>query len=573
MTITSRIIDGKYNFDQNVLELDIETRTRGTEGSDDIIERVRRKFDVTSLKVTKALQDSKGTRDIEVLGARTQSAMNSIMPKIIENFKAMPDCQSLIGKTVRRDQSSSIKFEMNREVDPKASSTSLKAGSGYTMKDVSGKVTSSASRLEFEKGSLPILKRVHQSESVIDNPKVVSDLLKASAWEDMIKDVEGPDQKTVNHAWKSSKSLKASPEQLDEIVKLFRGINPDTKMTRLGDAHAYVKEVQIPLLSQVDSRIEEVEEILAQAKSKIDSGHISSPEQLDRINVSIGKFNAWKKELSSKKDYIENAIPMLHRELAIIMAVQGLQEQKFLNRGEAPMGTVLTEAWDDLVSKFKLIPSSSDVHLEDHLNYQLGLTINLRNYPSKDEFTNFQRHLDDTMFVSEDEDTYVILDEVASEGLESEVVQDSEPEGVVEIEDSLIETITACTLDLVEHEEEVRELAPILEAVDIVEIPSSDHEAKLSGKVHKKEQIVEEVKEQAPLIEAVDIVESPSSDFEARLGGRVHKKEQTVEDIREVLIAVIKSGDEGAIAGLRAMPLYEEHYDEVYNQLQAASQI
>ena len=59
-------------------------------------------------------------------------------------------------------------------------------------------------------------------------------------------------------------------------------------------------------------------------------------------------------ELLAKKDELENVYPHLHRELAIIFATKRLKEQQQLNMGEAPVGTLLSQEWDDLVSKFGL---------------------------------------------------------------------------------------------------------------------------------------------------------------------------------------------------------------------------
>ena len=383
---------GKYNFDQNVLALTVVTTMGGTS------ERKVHYFDVTSLNLTRKTATNP-REQVELLGARTKEAMAEIMPKIIANIKAMPDISTLLGRVTDRTTPSTKELYFGLENEPDISATEAAMDAAVARPDPavatiykeSGISGISTRNLDITPDGLyELTAPATDAKTKIDNPRVIRDLLRASSWQDMIKDVDGVSAsedgstlpvapKDPKHDWVSTATFKTEPDKLTSVLKTFKEAD-----TLLDDACKHYQTHLAPMITPIDARVAHIDALITRAQAQLQRlemhyhGRTTQYASLNAaekepINQYIAVLQKSRTELVAKKDELVNVYPRLHRELAIIFATKRLIYQQQINKGEAPVGTLLSQEWDDLVSRFELADKPDATRWVNFIAEKLGL--------------------------------------------------------------------------------------------------------------------------------------------------------------------------------------------------------
>ena len=360
--MTTKVIGGSYDFESNLLHLTLEVSSSNESGQM-VVETLQRQYDVTSLNL------SKGSENIELLGARTKEAMDRIMPQIIANFKALDDCSSILNSDLDRSCKLTVKFQKGK----------LEASSQILNENFS------------------LIDLASDSKNV-QNPQVVQKLLHASNYEGMIKDVKGDLNNQISpkdplHKWTFTGITQERQEKLDRVLNLFNtSKSQNTSGSGEGLLEVAIKNYNEFLTNQLTS----IDEAIGQLKAQITLlkefliGNIKSLNEgeIGEINAQRQSFEIALNEYEDAKQRVEHFIPSLIRELSILFSVKNLREQKLFNKGEAPLGSVISKEWNQLVRNFDLLPLNANESLEDHIHEKLGFEYKpLESLPKVDELT------------------------------------------------------------------------------------------------------------------------------------------------------------------------------------------
>ncbi len=381
-SISQKIIGGTYDFQSNILRLNVEL-TEGVHTHTEV-----REFDITSLKVTRAGKQGTPNTTVEILGARTDEAMQKIMPQIIETFKGMES--GAVAGLLRHCSADSaglkktIKFEKAIVNNLEAALQAQDQGISLTQMPLkmATRVSTTNQEIFNDKGTgVYTYREVGHSVSTVSNPAITQALLKASNWENMIGDVEGnKDGRPIapDHAWSNnpSKPLRNSAANLNQILDHFQQ-NP----TLLNQACEHYHTKLAPQILQITEQIAQNEAQIEANKKRLAAAtpeeETSQDSLFGTLSQQIAKLNQKLVETNTaltKRLYVIGTLPNLYRELAITLSLKQLTEQKLINKGHAPMGSSATSEWDDIICAYKLAPEHG-VDLTTHIAKQLGLTI------------------------------------------------------------------------------------------------------------------------------------------------------------------------------------------------------
>lgn len=381
MTTNQRILEGEYDFSRNVLRLSVSVSENGEEQG-----YVQwREFDVTSLKITRrSAANSRFTREgnLEVLGARTEQVMKTILPQLIETFKAMdPNAVDLLlSKSEHQEK------PLKKRVSLRTEERRLRASAveDSTPRTQVGHVAICSTQLEMQGNGQITHGNISEHTALIENPTVIKDILKAANWESMIRDVQGyePENEPVvapvdpNHQWTASarkSALRNTHEQLTHVLNYFHDQSGQLERIQTQLAEVRKPENALTTIGELSSCLDEVtrqfQEFAASHSSHIGADNYNQfTTQINELRKNIAKL----KSKEERRLFQAQRFLSLYGEINLFLALRELNRQKFIDYGRAPIGSDITHDWDDLVSKYELVPPGN-TPLADHLAKQFGL--------------------------------------------------------------------------------------------------------------------------------------------------------------------------------------------------------
>ncbi len=287
---TFRVTDGAYNTDKNILTLNVEVNQNGS------ISREIREFEVSSLKF-----GSVGTSQ-ELIGTRTDAAMQQIMPLIIENFKAMQNAESLVKMT--EPGTGGRESRLAKRV------TFLHTGRDQSaVKVVNQKVDHS-----YQLVDLP------NAETCQVSTEVASKLLSESHWASLVNETRVRDAAS-GHTW--NRSL----------------LTPSLALSQMLDSQ---------LDNVLAAAVKVFKELPEDAGQKI----------YDIVSSSTGENPALDGKVTPQQ--VDNAVN-LYEDLSVLVAMRDAYNQRFTNFGSAPVGSVLTHDWAQFANLWKLDGSQDEI--------------------------------------------------------------------------------------------------------------------------------------------------------------------------------------------------------------------
>lgn len=173
----TKVLSGRYDSVNNHVILEVEKN-----GSKETLY-----FEVTSLKVT----EEDGDAPIQLVGARTNTAMQRVLGTIIKSFQSLDDVSQLTAQTPSsgaRTQAVSHVVNFSSQVAAALPTPGSAPSTTYSIGfDTTYHLSNQTDSYEYE------------TTSNIKNPQVMQKLLEASNWTDMIQGADGAD---ADHSFK-----------------------------------------------------------------------------------------------------------------------------------------------------------------------------------------------------------------------------------------------------------------------------------------------------------------------------------------------------------------------------------
>lgn len=352
------VVGGNYDFDKNLLVLDVKV-SKTIEGRETpVVYSEKRFFEISSLKITRG---GSTPNSVELLGARTQEEMNRILPSLVEVLKQLKDTNQLLQKQSAGEWAK--KTLSIRLINEAESTDHARVGS-----TVRGQLqTNSENLTQTANGTYTLLPSDGGDITPVDDTTHIQNLFKLENWESLLD--KSQESAVSRHEWKSFAPLKNSQENLNHVLNAIqRGSLLERACIEHHNNLISKKAAILDYIAVVNQQVAELHNFSVLNEEKISESKKASLQDI-RENLLESKSHA-----ERMINHIEEGLPALYRELAIMLSVKNLHEQVLINKGESSVGALLTEEWDELVTKYRLMPTSIEA-IDSHLENVLGLNL------------------------------------------------------------------------------------------------------------------------------------------------------------------------------------------------------
>lgn len=383
--VERKIIRGDYDFNSNLLILDVEISKIDQVTNETKKAFEKRVFEITSLKVTQKGEKESGSKSIELIGARTQEAMQKVMPLIIKNFQELVNGDIFLSRdSLGRITKKTATFSYQKETKSNALVGKSQTYSQVLQRSAGNKFW------EMQKPEITTYSaRGTRKDNAIEDVATLKSLLNDSNWESMI---EAAKEVNPEQEWDSSKLLGIKPSLvLSEIANALgekqaveEAASDALKITIFEEASQKYDALE-KRANQIEETVNKLNEICEniekfKAERKLEIEGID----LQLLDSKTSDIHEQIKLLEKQKSQIRKALN-LQQDLAVMMAVREIQNYKRLG-GLAPINATCTRDWVRVVNYYGLTPFSIEKelseeervgHLNQHLRSKLGLNINL----------------------------------------------------------------------------------------------------------------------------------------------------------------------------------------------------
>ena len=336
---TKALKNYEYDTAENVLTIEVETPVGNGETK---IKKLS--FQITSLKVKE-----KGKDAVEVLGVRTDKAIQTIMHSIAENFAQIEDAKDLLRtEGQHKEEVKTFKF-------------------GYNEDQPTLSVEKSLYDREAERT------REAPTEYAIQNPSVLNQLLKASNWTNLIKYVQSPDAK-AEHKFNANcvSTYRVDAERLDQVTDAIFGMvkeddqGIDDRLYR--NLNGVAHEEDTPCIrSQLDKLngvldgengpLAEKEKYQAAIKEVMEAlpGMDHLPPAIELMQEQVRIIDQFINTVNAKIESLESSEKAI-LDILLFDATRQLEDQRQA-LGNVPFGGYLTQEWRPTFKRTQIIRS------------------------------------------------------------------------------------------------------------------------------------------------------------------------------------------------------------------------
>lgn len=369
------IVEGKYDFAKNMLILNVEVKDTLTDGT--VETRIeRRGFEITSLKVRTGKANEAPDLDaepVELIGARTNDAMQSMLPSIIENlnknvnkdvFFSTAPTGGLTKKTIRFAQNFQQVAGTGTEQNP----------AKYTVTDDS---TTSATNSryfgreeDFEDGIPDTLQVTGlPSSDTVQNKAALRTLLNYSNFESMIQDLGTPDAPVVDHDVDMSEIVINRHPKIAEFARLINTTNHLQDASVREDTLEGLKREILDVVGVLDQQLQLIDQFIEQ------NGDILSHDAIVVLQSQKNSVESAKNKYYARYSKAEKALNLL-KDLRMLESMYGREALTLSLGGRAPMSAYLAKDLNLVMNQYG-ISFLQSVELEEEMADRLGLGIDL----------------------------------------------------------------------------------------------------------------------------------------------------------------------------------------------------
>lgn len=365
------IVDGKYDFAKNMLILNVEVIDELPGG---VIEKrvEQRGFEVTSLKVRAKKAGERGEAEpVELIGARTDAAMQRMLPSIIRNLNQNIN-KDIFFSTAPSGKLTKKTIKFAQQFQEVAGAT---AEDPSIHRSVSGTTSTDSHYFGDEEDLDSFVEEVSQTLQVRSAPTTVQDiqtlraLLNYTNFESMIQGLGTEDQPILEHdADMSEVIINRNPNINAFATALVSTGHLQTASGRLQEVSDYASQLREVILL-LDEKLIEIDAFLE------DNKYLLSPDALTALKAERENVLQLKYKYHNEFAKTETASNLV-KDLQMIEAMYGPRVLSQALYGSAPMSSYLTKELNNVMVQHDVNPSS-DVEMGDFLAEKLALNMRL----------------------------------------------------------------------------------------------------------------------------------------------------------------------------------------------------